>query len=278
MHQVLKKVFYEIRTPNVDWNSIGGHNKLKQTLPKWINRGDSLFIWGPKGVGIPMLAEALAKEQEKSFVFFCLHKIFDIHGMPKESHWEEVWEAANAETPVILFISDLEWIVPRKNANYEWEQGNSKGKPWCFAQPEISLKFYEDLKKVMANPNITVVGASYRIDTVDSKVLHLFNHKIFVSLPEFNDRKEIFEIYLKKYKINENLSKEVTSEWLAEISPGFIGNDIDNVCKQVLIQALKHNVKNLTPSLFQLVLKTYVPWLSKTMIEAYYKLAAQHPM
>ncbi len=273
MHQAFQKIFYEIRTPKFSWNDIGGYSKLKKVLIKKVDTNKTLFFWGPKGIGIPMLAEAFAKEKNTSFIFFCVHKLFDVQNIHKEDCFEEIFQLAKAEAPVVLFISDLEWIIPYQKANYEWEPGNTRGKPWTFATHKFSEEFYIFLKKIITTENIHIIGASYRIDTVDPYVLKLFTHKIFVPPPEQEDRREIFEICIEKAGIKNKISNEVDTEWLAEISPGFGGNDIQNVCKQVLVQAVKHNVNILTPSLFRLVLKNYTPYLTKTMIETYFKLA-----
>lgn len=273
MHQTLEKVYYEIKSPKIKMEDIGGHSKTKITLLEKLKTNDRILLWGPKGIGVPMLAEACAYEKKRNFLFFCVHKVFDIEEKINKDFLDRVWHTAKEETPVLLYISDLEWIAPSLNSIYEWEKGNCKGKPKKIANPDLISKFSNDLKEIIKTPDIYIIASSYKIDTVSTEILNLFNCKLFINPPDFNDRKEIFEIYLQKFKIMDRLSNEITTGWLAEISSGLVGNDIQAVCKQVLVQALKYNVKILTPSIFQLVLKNYTPYLTKSMIETYFKLA-----
>ncbi|MBI4651975.1 AAA family ATPase [Candidatus Desantisbacteria bacterium] len=273
MHQILEKVYYEIKNPKIKMEDIGGHSKIKIKLLEKLKSNDRILLWGPKGIGVPMLAEAYAYEKKRNFLFLCIHKVFEIDENVKKNFLDKIFLTAKEEAPVVLYISDLEWIAPAPNSVYEWEQGNFKGKPKKLAHPELSSEFLNVLKEIIKIPDICFIGSSYKIDTVNSDVLSLFDCKLFVNPPDFNDRKEIFDIYLQKFEIKDRLSNEITSGWLAEISSGLVGNDIQAVCKQVLVQAFKYNVKILTPSIFQIVLKNYTPYLTKTMIETYFKLA-----
>ena len=84
MHRSLENVFYEVRTPRLSWEDIGGlagpKAKMKEMVCLPLTRGEELrrmavdlpagvMLWGPLGLGITMLAEAAAKEAGASFVY-----------------------------------------------------------------------------------------------------------------------------------------------------------------------------------------------------------------
>jgi cell division protease FtsH len=89
------------------------------------------------------------------------------------------------------------------------------------------------------NEHVIVMAATNRADILDRALMRAgrFDRVIYVDLPEFNERKEIFEVHLKPLK----LGKDVDVEFLARQTPGFSGADIANVCNEAALVAARKN-------------------------------------
>ncbi|HAG48463.1 MAG TPA: peptidase M41, partial [Cryomorphaceae bacterium] len=85
--------------------------------------------------------------------------------------------------------------------------------------------------------HVIVMGATNRADILDRALIRAgrFDRVIYVDLPEFNERKEIFEVHLKPLKLGGN----VDIEFLARQTPGFSGADIANVCNEAALVAAR---------------------------------------
>lgn len=89
------------------------------------------------------------------------------------------------------------------------------------------------------NANIIVMAATNRPDTLDPALLRAgrFDRKVFVSVPTFEERVQIFEYYLKSKKID----TKVNIESLAKRTSGLVGADIENVVNEASLQVAKSN-------------------------------------
>ena len=88
---------------------------------------------------------------------------------------------------------------------------------------------------------VIVFGATNRVDMLDPAVMRpgRFDRKIIFSVPEKNDRMEIFNYYFDKIKLNEELDKEEEIDRITDITYGFSGADISNMCNEATIIATR---------------------------------------
>ena len=92
--------------------------------------------------------------------------------------------------------------------------------------------------------NVIVMAATNRADILDKALLRAgrFDREIYVDLPEVHERKEIFEVHLKKIKLDDS----VDIEFLAKQTPGFSGADIANLCNEAALIAARNNHESVT--------------------------------
>lgn len=92
--------------------------------------------------------------------------------------------------------------------------------------------------------NVKIIAATNRIDILDPALLRpgRFDRIIEVPLPDFRGRTEIFNIYLKKMKIEDNINLEL----LSQLSEGFSGADIKNVCVEAAYMAIRDGRNKVT--------------------------------
>ena len=88
------------------------------------------------------------------------------------------------------------------------------------------------------------MAATNRADILDKALLRAgrFDREIYVDLPEVHERKEIFEVHLKKIKLDDS----VDIEFLAKQTPGFSGADIANLCNEAALIAARNRHESVT--------------------------------
>ena len=92
--------------------------------------------------------------------------------------------------------------------------------------------------------NVIVMAATNRADVLDKALLRAgrFDRSIYVDLPELHERKEIFDVHLKKIKLDPSVDRE----FLAKQTPGFSGADIANVCNEAALIAARNSHESVT--------------------------------
>lgn len=95
--------------------------------------------------------------------------------------------------------------------------------------------------------SVIVLAATNRADILDSAVLRpgRFDRQIEITLPTIKDREEIFNVHLKKIKLDQELPKETYAKKMATLTPGFSGADISNVCNEAAIIAARSNLESV---------------------------------
>ncbi len=279
MHKKLKQIFYEVREPVLGWDDIGGFPEIKETLremvclplekPELIREHNlelpaGVMLWGPLGVGITMLAEACAKQAGVTFIYISGQEML---GKPDEL--VEAFDLAIHEAPCVLFISDCEWLAPRAGCDYEWGPGNLRGIPPTFADKALTRLFIEQIDRINQHPEVRLMGSCYRIDTVDQAVIkekRRFNRKVFVHPPLAEDRLAMLDIYLGRMP---NLDADVDREVLAQKSEGYVGWDVESLCKRASVNAIKAGETRVRMAHFEKALTEVRYWLTPDMTAKY---------
>ncbi|TYO96375.1 transitional endoplasmic reticulum ATPase [Geothermobacter ehrlichii] len=282
MHRKLQNIFYEARDPQLTWDDIGGYADVKQTLkemvclplqkPELIARHNlglpaGVMMWGPLGTGITMLAEACASEAGVSFVYVSGQEM-----LGKHAELQEAFDTALHEAPCILFVSDCEWLAPRAGCDYEWSPGNRRAVPPTFADRELTRLFIEQVDRINRHPEVRLLGSCYRIDTVDQALIKekkRFNRKVFVHPPELEDRLGMLDIYMDRMP---NLAPGIDRRAIAEAAEGFVGWDIESLCKRATVNAIKADQEQVTAEHFRQALREVRPFLTPDMVKKYWEI------
>ena len=176
----------------------------------------------------------------------------------------EIFKKAKQSAPSIVFLDELDSIAPRRGS-YE----GSRVTETVVNQLLTSMDGLETME------NVVVVGATNRPDILDPSLLRAgrFDRLILVGSPDAEARLEIYKIHTK----NMALSKDVNLDELANLSEGYVGADIESVCREAAMNALGENIntKNVNRSHFIKSLETVRPSVTKQMIEYYQKIAEE---
>ncbi|BCR05945.1 hypothetical protein DESUT3_30140 [Desulfuromonas versatilis] len=282
MHRKLQNIFYEVRDPVLGWDDIGGYADVKETLKEMVclplkkpelilqhNLGlpAGVMMWGPLGTGITMLAEACAKEAGVSFVYISGQEM-----LGKGPELVEAFDCAIHEAPCVLFISDCEWLAPRAGCDYEWGSGNFRAIPPTFADKDLTRLFIEQVDRINQVKGVMLVGSCYRIDTVDQALIKekkRFNRKVFVHPPHAEDRLGMLNIYMDQMP---NLAPDIDRRELAAQTEGYVGWDIESLCKRATVNAIKEDAAVVTMEHFRKALREVRRFLTPDMTAKYQQI------
>ena len=239
----MREVYVEV--PQVKWDQVGGLKQVKQELMEsveWplkkpevfkrmgINPPRGILLYGPPGSGKTLLARAVATESEANFISIKGPEIFSKWVGESEKAIREVFRKGRIAAPAIIFFDELDAIVPRRGLGY----GDSGASERVISQLLTEIDGIETLQ------NVLVIAATNRPDLLDPAVMRpgRFDRLIYVPSPDFESLKEIFKIHAGSMP----LSKDVSLDELARKAQGYSGADIEAICREAAMNALREDV------------------------------------
>ena len=206
-----------------------------KNAPKYRELGAKIpkgaLLVGPPGTGKTLLAKAVAGEANVPFLSISGSDFVEMFVGVGASRVRDLFDQAKQKAPCIVFIDEIDAI------------GRSRGKNAGFSgndERENTLnQLLTEMDGFQTNAGVIVLAATNRADILDKALMRAgrFDRQIEVGLPELNERKEIFEVHLRKLKLDKDLDRE----FLAKQTPGFSGADIANVCNEAALIAARHN-------------------------------------
>ncbi len=229
-----------IRKPNVKWSDIGGLEETKQKLIEaieWplkhpedfkkagIKPAKGILLYGPSGCGKTLLAKAVANESEANFISVKGPELISKWVGESEKHVREIFKKARQVSPSIIFFDEFDAISKMRGLSL------SDATEKVVNQLLTELDGIEELEQVM------VIAATNRPDLIDSALLRpgRIDMKIEVQMPDEKARLNIFKVHTK----NMPLTKEVNIESFAKETEGFTGADIEGICREAGMDALR---------------------------------------
>jgi transitional endoplasmic reticulum ATPase len=272
----LREVFIE--TPNVKWEDVGGLEEVKQELreaAEWPLKNPESFarmgvrpprgvlLYGAPGTGKTMLAKAVAKESDANFISVKGPEMLSKWVGESEKAVREVFKKARMTAPTIIFFDEIDSLAPRRGLN-----SDSHVTERVVNQLLTEMDGLQDLNDVI------IIGASNRPDIIDTGLLRpgRFDRIIHCPSPDRETRVKVLEIHTGKMPLDKvELSK------IADKTEGYTGADLENLCREAAIQALRKDMdaKKVGTKHFEEALKVVRPSMSKEIEETYKKLKEQ---
>jgi transitional endoplasmic reticulum ATPase len=238
----LREVFFEV--PQVRWTDVGGLDAIKQELieaVEWPLKYPEAFeaintkppkgimLFGPPGTGKTMLAKAVANESEANFISIKGPEMLSKYVGESEKAVRETFRKAKQASPTIIFFDEVDSIAPIRGIS-----SDSHVTERVISQMLTEMDGMEELKDVL------VIAATNRPDMVDSALLRpgRLDRLIYITPPCVDARKEIFEIHLD----GKPLDNKVDLRELARMTDGYVGSDIEAICREASIMALREKI------------------------------------
>jgi transitional endoplasmic reticulum ATPase len=237
----MREVFIE--KPNIHWEEVGGLEEVKQSLREaveWPLNNPEMFkrmgiappkgilLHGPPGCGKTLLAKAVATESKANFISIRGPEVFSKWVGESEKAIREIFRKARMAAPSIIFFDEFDSLVPSRGMG-----GDSR------VTERVISQLLTEIDGLLTLQNVLVIAATNRPDLIDSAVLRpgRFDRRVFVPAPDREARLKILQIKTAEIPLEESIDLGV----LADRMDGYSGADIDSVCREAAIYALRRN-------------------------------------
>ncbi len=199
------------------------HPEVFQKLGVGAPKG--VLLTGPPGTGKTLLAKAVASETDSSFFSIAGPEIVSKFYGESEKHIRDIFEQAEKNAPAIIFIDEIDSIAPKRG------EGIDQTEKRIVAQ---LLTLMDGLK---SRGQVVVMAATNRPDDIDEALRRpgRFDRELRINSPDEIGRKEILQIHTRGMP----LDRDVNFEEIAYKTIGFTGADIEVLCKESALKAIK---------------------------------------
>ena len=234
------------RAPAVSYEDIGGLERevarvreIVELPLKYSHVFEKLGILAPKGVllygapgtGKTLLARAVAAESRVHFIHLNGPEIMRKFYGESEAKLREVFEEAARHAPAILFIDEIDAVAP-KRAEVTGE-----------VEKRVVAQLLSLMDGFVARGHVIVIGATNIPEILDPALRRpgRFDREIEISVPNTQARLQILRIHTRAMP----LAADVDLQEIAELSHGFVGADLEALCQEVGMIALRGFLANL---------------------------------
>ena len=239
----MREFFIEV--PKVSWEDVGGLEGVKQNLREaveWpltqpevfkrmgIEAPRGILLYGPPGTGKTLIAKAVANESKANFISIKGPEVMSKWVGESEKAIRELFKKAKQVAPTIVFLDEIDSIAPRR--------GSYSG---SHVTESVVNQILTSMDGLESMEGVVIIGATNRPDILDPGLLRpgRFDRLLLIPAPDKKSRIEIFKIHTKGMP----LTKDVSLERLADKCEGFSGADINGVCREAAMLALRDDIK-----------------------------------
>lgn len=201
------------------------YTELGAKIPK------GALLVGPPGTGKTLLAKAVAGEANVPFLSMSGSDFVEMFVGVGAARVRDLFKQAKEKAPCIVFIDEIDAVGRARGKNPNMGSNDER---------ENTLnQMLTEMDGFGSNNGVIILAATNRADMLDKALLRpgRFDRQIYVDLPELTDRMEIFNVHLRRIKVNSKLD----IEQLSRQTQGFSGADIANVCNEAALIAARNN-------------------------------------
>ncbi|MDE1812181.1 MAG: CDC48 family AAA ATPase [Thaumarchaeota archaeon] len=190
-----------------------------------------VLLYGPPGTGKTLLAKAVANESNAHFISISGPEIMSKFYGESEARLREIFKEAKEKSPSIIFIDEIDSIAPKREE----------------VTGEVERRVVSQLLSLMdgleARGKVIVISATNRPNAIDPALRRpgRFDREIEIKVPDKKGRKDILMIHTR----NMPLSDDVNVDKVASISHGYVGADLEYLCKEAAMKCLRRLLPEL---------------------------------
>jgi len=232
--------------PQVTYEDIGGLKEEIQKVREMIElplRHPEIFeklgieapkgvlLYGPPGTGKTLLAKAVANETNAHFISISGPEIMSKFYGESEARLREIFKEAKEKAPSIIFIDEIDSIAPKREE----------------VTGEVERRVVSQLLSIMdgleARGKVIVIAATNRPNAIDPALRRpgRFDREIEIKVPDKRGRLEILQIHTR----NMPLDTDVDQDRVAAVTHGFVGADLEYLCKEAAMKCLRRLLPEL---------------------------------
>jgi AFG3 family protein len=212
-----------------------------------------VLLVGPPGTGKTLLAKAVAGEAGVPFFSISGSDFVEMFVGVGASRVRDLFKQAREKAPCIVFIDEIDAIGRARGRNAV--QGGNDERENTLNQLLVEMDGFSTDKGVI------MMAATNRPDILDAALLRpgRFDRMIGIDPPDIIGREEIFKVHLRAIKV----SPDVTPAVLSEMTPGFAGADIANICNEAALIAARRDKTEVDIDDFNYALDRVIGGLEK---------------
>lgn len=234
----------KVEVPDVKWADIGGLEDTKRDLQEMVrypieHRGlfekfgmeasRGVLFYGPPGCGKTLMAKAIANECGANFISVKGPELLNAYFGGSEANVRDLFDKARSASPCILFFDEMDSIARAR--------GSGSGSD---TSDRVINQILSEIDGIGSGKTLFIIGATNRPDILDPGIMRpgRLDQLIYIPLPDYESRLSIFKANLRKSPVAE----DITFELLAEVTDGFSGADITEICQRAAKNAIKESI------------------------------------
>ncbi|HHW18624.1 MAG TPA: CDC48 family AAA ATPase [Firmicutes bacterium] len=241
-HVEIDEVLTKPRPPKVSYEDIGGLRReirkiremieLPLKFPQVFERlgidpPKGVLLYGPPGCGKTLIAKAVAGETDAYFLHISGPEIMGKFYGESEARLRAIFEEARANTPAIIFIDEIDAIAPKRE-----EMGVEKQ-----VERRVVAQLLSLMDGLEPRGDVIVIAATNLQNSLDPALRRpgRFDREIMISVPDQPSRLEILQIHTRGMP----LAKDVDLDEISRITHGFVGADLEALCREAAMNAVR---------------------------------------
>ena len=212
-----------------------------------------VLLIGSPGTGKTLLAKAVAGEAAVPFFSISGSDFVEMFVGVGASRVRDLFRQAREKAPCIVFIDEID-AIGRARGKSNFTGGNDE-------RENTLNQLLVEMDGFSTDAGVILMAATNRSDVLDGALLRpgRFDRVIGVDRPDLNGREAIFKVHLKNIKTGPGIKPNI----LAEMTPGFAGAEIANVCNEAALIAARRNKKAVDMDDFNYALDKVIGGLEK---------------
>src|SRR5919107_592949 len=190
-----------------------------------------VLLYGPPGTGKTLLAKAVSNETSAHFISISGPEIMSKFYGESEARVREIFKEAKEKAPSITFVDEIDSIAPKREE----------------VTGEVERRVVSQLLSLMdgleGRGKVIVIAATNRPNAIDPALRRpgRFDREIEIKVPDKRGRLEVLQIHAR----NMPLDADVNQEKIAAVTHGFVGADLEGLCKEAAMKCLRRLLPEL---------------------------------
>ncbi len=235
----MREVFIEI--PKATWEDVGGLEEVKKAMNEaielplddpdsFIRLGikppSGILLFGAPGTGKTLVARAIANESKANFISIKGPEIMSKWVGESEKAVRMIFKKAKQVAPSIVFLDEIDAIAPKRGSHHD-----------SGATERVVNQLLTSMDGMDSLDNVFVIAATNRPDILDKALLRpgRFDKLLLIPLPDAGSRLKILEVHTRNMPLD-----GVALDAIAEKTGGYVGADLENLCREAGLIALRH--------------------------------------